>query len=132
MYRIDVIKSKVDDLYGEADPDEKVFQKPIKLRGIVDIEASDQRYMSDGGVARDDSGNLIFKVFTKELKDNDVEINRGDFLGYNISGERERYYEVANANLVNDETNKTIAGITAPYWIKVTCVPVKGDVLPFI
>lgn len=131
LHRIDVIKSKVDDLYGEADADEKVFQKPVKLRGMVDIQAGDQKYVSNGGVVRDDSGELIFRVYLKELEERGVEINRGDILAYNLSGGKERYYEVSNANAVTDETDKTIAGMK-PYWKKIVAVPVKGDVVPFV
>lgn len=131
LYKIDVIKSKVDDLYLEADPDEKVFFKPIRLRGIVDIEEGEQRNMSNGGIVRDDSGNLVFRVYLKELEEKGTEINRGDILGYNMSGQKERYYEVFSANMVTDESDKTIAGMK-PYWLKVTALPVKGDVVPFV
>ena len=43
----------------------------------------------------------------------------------------DRFYEVENANNVTDETQKTI-GVFKTYWKKVTGVPVKEDVVPFL
>ena len=60
-----------------------------------------------------------------------MDISRGDIVEYNMSGEKKRYYEVESANNVTDETKKTIGGF-APYWKRVTGVPVKEDVTPFL
>ena len=48
-----------------------------------------------------------------------------------MSGEKNRYYEVESANNVTDETKKTIGGFK-PYWKKISGVPVKEDVVPFL
>ena len=45
-----------------------------------------------------------------------------------MSGEKNRFYEVENANNVTDETTKTIGGFK-PYWKRVTAVPVRSDVV---
>ena len=60
-----------------------------------------------------------------------LEINRGDIVEYNLSGSKNRYYEVENANNVTDETSKTIGGFKS-YWKMVVAVPVKEDVVPFL
>ena len=61
----------------------------------------------------------------------ELEIDRGDIIEYNMSGEKNRYYEVESANNVVDETSKTIGGFK-PYWKRITGVPVKEDVVPFL
>lgn len=131
LYRINVIETEVDDLYGETRPSEKKFFPPVMIRGIVDIDPASQSYMGGSMITREDSGIMKFKVYLKELDELDVEFSRGDFIAYNLSGERERYYEVVSADNITDATNKTIAGMK-PYWKLITAIPVKGDVVPFI
>ena len=65
------------------------------------------------------------------MKKKNTEINRGDYIEYNMSGEKARYYEVESANNVTDETKKTIGGF-ASYWKMVISVPVKEDTIPFL
>ena len=84
-----------------------------------------------GGIARDDAGNIRFGIYLKELEEKQIEIDRGDIIEYNMSGEKSRYYEVESANNVTDETKKTIGGFK-PYWKVVVGIPVKEDVVPFL
>jgi hypothetical protein len=84
-----------------------------------------------GGIARDDSGNIRFGVYLKELEEKNIEIDRGDIIEYNFSGEKNRFYEVENANNVTDETKKSIGGFKS-YWRMITGVPVKEDVVTFL
>ena len=48
-----------------------------------------------------------------------------------MSGVRDRYYEVENAQNVVDATSQTIAGFK-PYWKMITAVPVKEDITPYL
>jgi hypothetical protein len=48
-----------------------------------------------------------------------------------MSGNRDRYYEVENAQNVTDSTSQTIAGFK-PYWKQITAVPVKEDITPYL
>jgi hypothetical protein len=131
LYRINILDTEVDDLYGETKPSEKKYFPPIRVNGLVTIESSRQQYFPGSQITRDDSGVLVFKVFIRELEELDVDINRGDIVAYNISGEQERYYEVTNANNIVDSTDKTILG-ARPFWRVITALPVKGDVVNFI
>ena len=100
---------------------------------MVNVAESKQQNYGDnlGGIVRDDTGVLSFGVYLKELEEKQVDIDRGDIIEYNMSGQKNRYYEVENANNVTDETNKTIGGFK-PYWKRITAVPVKEDVVPFL
>ena len=75
--------------------------------------------------------HISFGVYLKELEEKQLEINRGDYIEYNMSGEKSRFYEVESANNVSDETKKSIGGFK-PYWKRITGVPVKEDVVPFL
>ena len=106
---------------------------PVTISVMIGIEDGQQSFYGDnvGGIVRDDTGNLSFGVYLEELKEKKIQIDRGDIVEYNISGEKARYYEVESANNVTDTTAKTIGGFK-PYWKKVTAVPIKEDVVPFL
>jgi hypothetical protein len=129
-YKINQIKSKVDDLYGEAKASDKKFFSPIKLNVMIDIEDGDLKFLSETGI--DDVGNLVFGIFEEELKEKQLEITLGDFISYNVSGQRERFFEIAKADYVADASSKTRGGFRSAYWRKVEATPVKEDVIPEI
>lgn len=133
IYRVNVVKSQSHSLYGQTKSKDKKFFTPVKLNVMVSIESTQQSYLggNSGGIVREDTGNLEFGVYLKELEEKSVEINRGDYIEYNMNGERPRYYEVENAENVTDTTEKTIGGFKS-YWKKVTAVPIKEDVVPYL
>jgi len=49
-----------------------------------------QQYYGEnaGGIVRDDTGNLSFGIYLKELEDKQVDIDRGDIIEYNMSGQK--------------------------------------------
>jgi len=133
IHKINIIETKSHSLYGQSKTKDKKFMTPVEISVMVTIDDGKQENYGSGsgGIARDDSGNISFGVYIKELKEKNLEIDRGDIIQYNMSGEKNRYYEVESANNVNDETKKTIGGFK-PYWKKIVGVPVKEDVVPFL
>jgi len=133
LHKINVNQTQVHALYGQAKSKDKKFFAPVQISVMVNVEESKQEYYgsAQGGIARDDTGSLSFGVYLKELEEKQVEIDRGDVIEYNMSGQKKRYYEVESANNVTDETNKTIGGFK-PYWKKIICIPIKEDVVPFL
>lgn len=133
IHKINLIGTKSHALYGQAKTKDKKFMPPVTISVMVAIAEGKQEYYggNQGGISRDDSGNISFGVYLKELKEKELEVDRGDIIEYNMSGEKNRYYEVESANNVTDETNKTIGGFK-PYWKRVTGIPVKEDVVPFL
>ena len=133
IHKINLIETKSHALYGQAKTSDKKFMSPVEISVMVTIEDGKQEYYgrTQGGIARDDSGIISFGVYLKELEEKELDIDRGDIIEYNMSGEKNRYYEVESANNVTDETKKTIGGFK-PYWKRITGVPVKEDVVPFL
>lgn len=133
LHRINLIETEVHDLYGQAKAKDKKFMTPVKLSIMIDVEEGTQEFYGrvEGGVVRDDTGTLRFGIYLKELEEKETEINRGDIIEYNLSGEKNRYYEVESANNITDETSKTIGGFKS-YWKRVVAIPVKEDVVPFL
>lgn len=131
LYRLDIIESKSHDLYGQSKPSDRKYLEPIKLYVSISTKDSNQIDYADSGIIRDDVGGIEFGIYIKELEENNTDINRGDIVSYNMSGSKNRYFEVENANNIVDETSKTFGGYK-PYWRKVTAVPVKDDVVVFL
>ena len=133
IYKMNVLETKSHSLYAQAKTKDKKFFPPVRISVMVNVEEGKQEYYggNQGGIARDDTGNISFGVYLKELEEKHLEINRGDYIEYNMSGEKSRFYEVDSANNVSDETKKSIGGFK-PYWKRITGVPVKEDVVPFL
>lgn len=133
IHKINVVTSKSHQLYGQAKTKDKKFFPPVEISVMVTVEGNNQNYYGNnsGGITREDSGNIVFGVYLKELEEKELIINRGDIVEYNLSGLKDRFYEIENAENVTDTTDKTIGGFKS-YWKKVTAVPVKEDVVPFL
>jgi hypothetical protein len=133
LYKVNIIKSKSHKLYGQAKSSDKVFLPPVKLTVMFDLDDVTQEYLGggEGGIVREDVGNLRFGIYLNELERKNTEIDRGDIIAFNPSGQRERFFEIESAQNVSDSTQQTIAGFK-PYWKLVLAVPVKEDVTPFL
>lgn len=133
IHKINLLESKSHQLYGQSKSKDKKFFTPITLSVMVNIEEGKQEYYgnSQGGITRDDTGNITIGIYIKELEEKNIEIDRGDIIEYNMSGEKNRYYEVTSSNNVTDETKKTIGGFKS-YWKRIVGVPIKEDVIPFL
>jgi len=133
IHKINILESKSHVLYGQSKSKDKKYMTPVQINVMVTIDDSKQEFYggNQGGIVRDDSGNISFGVYLKELEEMQIEIDRGDIIEYNMSGEKNRYYEVENANNVTDTTNKSIGGFKN-YWKKIIGVPVKEDVVLFL
>lgn len=133
LHRINIIETKTHSLYGQAKAVDKKYLTPVRLSVMITVEDGEQSYYGEGvgGITRDDSGNIKFGIYLKELEEKQTEINRGDVIEYNMSGEKSRFYEVESANNVSDTTSKTIGGFR-PYWKEVIGTPVKSDSVPFL
>lgn len=133
IHKINVIESKTHKLYGQAKAKDKKFMPPVRINAMITVENQEQTYYGEGqgGITRDDTGKLEFGVYMQELEEKKLEIDRGDIIEYNMSGERARYYEIENAQNVSDVTSQTIAGFK-PYYKLITGVPIKEDVTPYL
>lgn len=133
LYRINILETKTHKLYGQSKPSDKSFMTPIKLSAMVTVEDSEQKTYgsADAGITRDDTGNLKVGVYLEELKEKNCEINRGDILMYNMSGTKNRFYEVTSANNVTDTSKKTIGGFK-PFYKTIIAIPVKSDTIDLI
>ena len=135
IHKINIITSDLDDEdddpYGQTKPADKKFFPPVQINAMVNIGDQEQKFFTEGGIVRDDTGPIRVGIYLAELEEKKLVIDRGDIVEYNLSGDRPRFYEVENAENVVDTTKKTIAGFK-PYWKEITAIPIKEDVVPFL
>lgn len=127
LYNIDYKKTKVHALYGESRASEKIALAPVEIRVKFNVEESKSEYIGDSMIAKQWAGKLVFTVYTLELEEKQVDINRGDYIGLRDANNNLRFYEVYENDKVNSANEKTIAGIES-YYRKIEAVPVDKDV----
>lgn len=133
IHKVNIIESKAHDLYGQAKSKDKKYMPPVKVNAMIDVDDNSNEYYAggEGGISRDDTGALRVSVYINELERKQIEVDRGDVLEWNQSGQRARYYEVESAQNVIDSTSQTIAGFK-PYWKQILANPIKEDITPFL
>ena len=117
LYRIDRMKTKTDDVYGEALKDGIKFLPPIELKGYVQISAPENKQIagSKPGINQTEPGNMRFSIYQKQLDDLGVEIFMGDYIGYYETESRVRYYTVSDDGKVVSDNKHTYGGYKSFY-----------------
>lgn len=123
LYRVDRRRTDTDDLYGEVKREQIKFYPPIEVHCVAEIEAAENTsYNSNGSLRRLEPGNLVVGVFEKHLKELDVDIKYGDYIGYVINETTIKFYTVSDDGKVNYENPKMIGGYK-PAYRNIVCVP---------
>ncbi len=115
LYRIDRMKTKTDDVYGEALKDGIKFLPPIELKGYVQIMAPENKLIGGNKINQVEPGNMRFSTYQRQLDELDVDIQFGDYLGYYETEDRIRYYVVNNDGRVVSDNKHNYAGYR-PYY----------------
>lgn len=124
LYRVDRLKTQSDDIYNEGSKDGIRFLPPVELAVIPIIEEGENKsYNSNGGARVVEDGILTFEVYDAQLKELEVEITYGDYIGYQVDEYTTRYYSVANDGAKNFDNKHTIMGYK-PALKTVVCSPV--------
>ncbi len=125
LFRVDRIKTNVDDIYGETTSDGVVYKDPIELNVMYLIEGSKNKaHDTKQSLARyQQIGNLKITVFEKTLMDNNVDISYGDYVGVQVTPDQMEYFVVSNDGKINFDNKHTLFGYKTLYR-SVECVPV--------
>jgi len=126
LYRIDRKKTKKDDVYGEAPSDGIVFMPPIEITGIVQILESTMKQLGTSKIEQKEPGNLKLSLYQKQLDDLNIEILKGDYLGYYVTEDKVRYYSVIDDGIVNMDNKHTYAGYK-PFYRSIIATFVNND-----
>jgi len=116
LYSVDVQRTVKDDVYGEVTTDGVQFKSPVEFNAWVVIEQPSNDFINGSKVIQNEPGNLTFSVYEKELKELDVDIKLGDYIGYWISPTEIKYYSVINAAQPNYDNKHTYGGYKSFYY----------------
>jgi hypothetical protein len=124
LFRIDITKTDVDDIYGESK--NKQYHSPVELRVRPEVTGGEADYLVPGMLKREGQPTLIFSIYNQQLDEKDVDIRIGDYIGYNDPNKGLRYFEVTDADHTDLSNDKTRMGFKS-YWRKISCVMVDRD-----
>ena len=111
LYRIDKVKSNIDDVYGEVNKEHIVLQDPVELSCLVEIKKSENKsYNDDNSLIYEEYGNIYCHFYENVLKTKNIEIHRGDYLGYHIDEDTLIFFEVSDNNMKNFASSQTWGG----------------------
>jgi hypothetical protein len=124
LFRVDSTKTSTDAVYAEAGKDEIQYLPPIEFNGLVRIEAPKNATYKNGLLRYNEPGNLTISVYIKHLNDLKIDIKYGDYIGYQDSEEKVRYYNVVNDGKVTSDNKHKMFGYK-PHYRTITCAPVQ-------
>ena len=126
LYEVDREKTKVNDVYNEADFDSLSFKTPVELNVIYKLDKGELKtYDSDtikGYYVK--VGQLNFTIYEKELEENGCDIKRGDYIGLQVNPDHMEFFVVTDDGRVNYDNAHTLWG-TVPYYRSVVCAVVS-------
>lgn len=129
LYRVDMSKTKVNDIYSEAKKDAIRFFPPIELPVVYEIEDAELKSyntkIQKGAYSQ--TGKLKFSILISTLEENECDISRGDYIGVQITPEHMEYFTVTDDGRVGSMSNKFTMYGTNPYARTITAAPVDKN-----
>ena len=126
LYRIDRLKTKKDDVYGEVLSDGIQYLPPLEIKAYVQIEQPINSFLGSSKITQTEPGNMKFSIYQKQLDELGIEINYGDYIGYYETEDKVRYYVVNNDGRINSDNKHTYAGYK-PFYRSYIASPVSID-----
>jgi hypothetical protein len=126
LYRVDRTKTEIDDVYAEVGLDEIKYFPPIEFNGLVKIDEPKNNSYKGGILRYNEPGNLMVSVYIKHLEQLNVDIRYGDFIGYQESETRTRFYTVTNDGKVVSDNKHNMFGYK-PYYRNIVCSPTQDN-----
>ena len=124
LYRVDRDNTDTDAVYAEVGKDQIKFFPPIEFNGLVKIEQPKNSTYSKGTVRYNEPGNMTLQVYLGHLKELNIDIRYGDYIGYPETEERVRFYTVSNDGKVTSDNSHNMFGFK-PYYRTINCVPAQ-------
>lgn len=124
LYRVDRIKTDTDSIYAEVGKDEIKFLPPIEVHGLVQIMESKNSSYKNGMMRYSEPGNISVRIYLQHLKELDVTIRYGDFIGYSESEENIRFYQVVDDGRIQADNKHKMFGYK-PHYLTIVGSPVQ-------
>jgi hypothetical protein len=124
LYRVDRGKTETDSIYGEVGRDEVKYFPPVEFNALVKIDEPKNNTYKNGLVRYNEPGNLTLSVYIRHLEELKIDIRYGDYIGYQDSEEKLRYYTVTNDGKVTSDNKHKMFGYK-PHYRTILCVPAQ-------
>lgn len=129
LYRVDLSKTKVNDIYKESQKDAIRFLTPIELPVVYEIEDAELKSYGNkiqkGVYAQ--TGKLKFSVLISTLEEYDCDISRGDYIGIQIDSTHREYFTVVDDGRVGSMSNKFTMYGTKPFARTIECASIDAN-----
>ncbi len=126
LYRVNRIKTKKDDVYGETLKDGIQFDPPIEFKAFVQVMAPTSKNYGNSKIEQTEPGNIRISVYIKHLQELGIDIAFGDYIGYYESETRVRYYTVTDDGRVVSDNKHNYAGYK-PYYRTIMAAAVTDN-----
>jgi hypothetical protein len=124
LFRVDGVRSQVDDLYGEIESEGLVFFPVVEVQLVPNFGELLTQFRVAGGV-RHQSQEVVFGFYLEEINRKQCRFHDGDFLRYpGTNGPT--FYELAE---VTELTQNAVHG-GQPFYLSAYGVPVNAASLP--
>lgn len=122
VYEVDRERTKVDNIYNEANFGELQFKTPVEINVMYRLEGHEVKTYDQANIKGYYAkvGKLSFCVYEKELRENECDINRGDYIGIQVTPEHMEFFIVTDDGRVNYDNKHTMWG-TVPYYRTIKC-----------
>lgn len=126
LYEIDRDKTKSDDIYNESDFNEISFKTPIEINVMYLLDKAELKTYEQSKIKGYyvKVGKFRFQVYQNELESNGCDINRGDYIGLQVTPEHMEFFIVTDDGRVNYDNKHTMWG-TVPYFRSIECAVVS-------
>ena len=87
LYEVDRSKTKSDDIYNEANYKDLVFKTPVELNVMYKLDKPELKTYDEQKIKGYyvKVGQFTFTIYNKELEENGCDINRGDYIGLQVT-----------------------------------------------
>lgn len=126
LYEVDLERTKVSDIYNEANFKNLVFKTPVELNVMYHLNKAELKTYDTSAIKGYyvKVGQLDFQIMEKELEANECDIKRGDYIGLQVTPDHMEYFIVADDGRVNFDNKHTLWG-TKPYYRSIKCTVVS-------
>ena len=120
LYRVDRNKTGNDSVYAEVGKDDIKYLPPIEFNALVKIDEPKNATYKNGILRYQEPGNMVVSVYIKHLNELNIDIRYGDFIGYQDSEDKVRFYTVVNDGKVTSDNKHKMFGYK-PHYRTITC-----------
>lgn len=131
LYRVDKASTESNDIYNEATIGGINLMPEVELSVTIEYGDSEKKaYNQNNSMRYTQDGDFTFHVYEEELLEKGVNIQFGDYIGYDISPTTRRYFEVIDDDILNFGNDKTIMGYKS-FYKTIKCKTISPDILNF-